>query len=106
MPLPVELNTPGGTTIVVRTPLTMTRARVVVEAGLPLLRGGEMVVDLEGVSEADSSAIAVLLAWQREQRRQSGKLRVENAPDGLRSIARAYGVEGEIDGIALPAGSE
>ena len=102
MRLPVEFD---GKTLFVRTPLTMTRARAVVEAGLPLLKGGEVVVDLAQVTEADSSAIAVLLAWQREQRSRSGSLRVQNAPAGLRSIAHAYGAEGEIDGISLPAGS-
>lgn len=103
MAVPVELD---GGTLFVRTPLTMTRARAVVEAGLPLLKGGEVVVDLAQVAEADSSAIAVLLAWQRAQRSRSGSLRVVNAPVGLRSIARAYGAEAEIDGIALPAGSQ
>jgi phospholipid transport system transporter-binding protein len=58
------------------------------------------VVDLTAVTDADSSALAVLLAWQREQRRRSGSLRVVGVPAGLSSIARVYGAEAEIDGIA------
>jgi phospholipid transport system transporter-binding protein len=89
-----------GKVLRVNAPLTMTRARTVVEAGLPFLKGGEVVVDLSAVTEADSSALAVLLAWQREQRRKSGSLRVIGVPAGLSSIARVYGAEAEIDGIA------
>lgn len=96
----VELD---GDRLRVGTPLTMQSARTVAEAGLRLLSGGALVVDLAAVREADSSAIAVLLAWQRAQRSRAGSLRVENAPAGLCSIARAYGADGAIDGLAASA---
>ena len=89
-----------GRVLRVSVPLTMTVARGVVEAGLPHLKGGDIEVDLSAVPEADSSALAVLLAWQREQKRRGGSLRVIGVPAGLSSIARVYGADSEIDGIA------
>jgi phospholipid transport system transporter-binding protein len=92
-----------GDRLLVRAPLTMLRACGVMEAGLRLLKGGDVVVDLSAVPEADSAALAVLLAWQREQHHWQGSLRVEHAPLGLRSIARVYGADHEIDGIDSPS---
>ena len=88
-----------GDVLRVTAALTMNEARAVVEAGLPLLAGGEVVIDLSQVTDADSSALAVLYAWQRAQKAAAGTLRVENAPAGLRSIARAYGVGDTLDGL-------
>ena len=92
-----------GNILTVRAPLTMTLARQAAESGLALLKGGDVVVDLAAVTEADSSALAVLLAWQRAQRQYGGAMRVVHVPSGLCSIARVYGMESEIVGLDCDA---
>jgi len=49
-------------------------------------------VDLAEVGELDSSALALLLAWLREAKRQNRSLSFANLPQGLTTIARLYGV--------------
>jgi phospholipid transport system transporter-binding protein len=76
----------------VLSPLTMEKAGAIVDAGRPALKGGEVTVDLSALPGADSSALAALFAWQREQQRQGGTLRVSGAPQGLLALAALYGV--------------
>lgn len=90
-------------TLHVGTPLTMASARTATDAGLAALgrltAGEEIVVDLGAVAEADSSALAVLLAWQRAAAAMDAALRVQHAPTGLQSIARVYGAESLLPGL-------
>ncbi|MDP9109173.1 MAG: STAS domain-containing protein, partial [Pseudomonadota bacterium] len=46
-------------------PLTFANASSVLADGLRAIDSGQSVIDLAGVSTIDSSAVAVLLAWQR-----------------------------------------
>jgi phospholipid transport system transporter-binding protein len=55
--------------------------------------GGVAVVDMGGVTRADSSALALLLEWLRGAGRSGARLRVENLTPDLASLARLYGVE-------------
>lgn len=48
------------------------------------------VIDLAGVTEADSSLLSLLLELSRQR---AGGLRVENAGAGIRSLAGLYGVD-------------
>lgn len=49
-------------------------------------------IDLAAVVEVDSSAVALLLRWQREAARLGKKLRFVNLPANLASLAELYGV--------------
>ena len=51
---------------------------------------GVSAVDLSGVTEADSSAVSLLLEWRRQA--QSDVLRFTNLPPALKSLAALYGV--------------
>ena len=73
--------------------LTFQNARAVLEQGCAAIRGGETEIDLSGVQAADSSAVAVLLAWQRIARKQGSTLTYRNIPAGLHSLADVYGVD-------------
>lgn len=73
--------------------LTIPHAKAELAAGLAAIAGGETTVDLAGVSEVDSSAVALLLAWQRGAKKQGRPLQILNLPQGLRSLANVYGVE-------------
>ncbi|WP_374337178.1 lipid asymmetry maintenance protein MlaB [Methyloversatilis sp.] len=61
------------------------------EAGLRLLKSAK-AIDLSAVGDVDSSAIAVLLAWERASGGGGSPLPVIGAPAGLSSLARLYEV--------------
>lgn len=79
-----------GNRLRIQVPMVMGTARSLLEAGRACLDGQEWVVDLSGVSEADSSGLAVLLEWQRCCRACGGSLRVEGMPSGLAALADLY----------------
>ena len=50
------------------------------------------VLDWSGVSEVDSSALALLFAWQRAARMRGRTISNAKVPDNLASLAKVYGV--------------
>jgi phospholipid transport system transporter-binding protein len=73
--------------------ITFQNARAVLEQGCAAIRGGQHELDLAGIKVADSSAVAVLLAWQRTARAAGATLRIQNMPAGIQSLAHVYGVD-------------
>jgi phospholipid transport system transporter-binding protein len=49
-------------------------------------------IDLSGVGEVDSSAVALLLRWRREPERLQRRIQFINLPAALASLAALYGV--------------
>ena len=74
-------------------PVTLGNVAALLEEGRRHLAEGAATVDLGEVTELDSSALALLLAWLRDARAAGRSLAFANLPDGLRTIARLYGVE-------------
>ncbi len=72
--------------------LTYDTAKGVLDAGLQAIAAGQQVIDLAQVSRVDSSAVAVLLGWQRAARERSVALHFTNPPASLTSLATLYGV--------------
>jgi phospholipid transport system transporter-binding protein len=62
------------------------------DAGESALLNGASVVDLAEVAEADSSAVAVLLAWTRVAAERKQVLSIVDVPDSIKSLATLYGV--------------
>ncbi|MCB1889989.1 MAG: STAS domain-containing protein [Rhodocyclaceae bacterium] len=85
-----------GDRLVVSGPMTMGEAPRLRQAGLAVLAKGSACIDLSGVEAVDSSALAVLLAWQRAGRR----LPIEGAPASLRSLATLYRLDELLDSPA------
>jgi phospholipid transport system transporter-binding protein len=81
-----------GGRLVVKVPLVMANARGLLEAGRSALRAGEQIFDFSEVSEADSSAIAVMLGWLRSAERSQSTVTFAHIPVGVRSLAELYGV--------------
>ena len=73
--------------------LTVINAKAALDQGLAANRGGQTVFDLATVKTADSSAVAVLLAWQRAARKSGVALSYVNLPASLKSLAALYGVD-------------
>jgi phospholipid transport system transporter-binding protein len=79
--------------IVLSGPVTLANVAQVLEEGRRHLAEGAATVDLAEVSELDSSALALLLAWLREARAAGRTIRFANLPESLQTIARLYGVQ-------------
>jgi len=60
-------------------------------ANLPLPDSG--MVDLAGLTHADSAALAVLLALRRRAAAEGRRLAFASVPPMLDSLARVYGIE-------------
>ena len=73
--------------------LTHASAKAALAAGLERIAAGATGVDCVQLEQFDSSALAVLLAWQRAARARGQALDVVNLPASLASLARAYGVD-------------
>ncbi len=52
-----------------------------------------LVLDLQGVSRADSAGLALLVEWLREARRRQVDVHFENIPAQLLAIARVSRLE-------------
>jgi phospholipid transport system transporter-binding protein len=76
----------------VTAPMVIATAAGLREAGEGALIGGASVIDLAGVAEADSSAVAVLLAWTRIASDRGQALTIVDVPASVRSLASLYGV--------------
>lgn len=48
--------------------------------------GGQTLIDLSGVTRADSAGVALLLEWMRDADAAGGRLRFVNAPAQIRAI--------------------
>lgn len=71
---------------------TLATVARLLEEGRAQIAAGVSTVDLGEVSELDSSALAMLLAWLREARARGRELAFVRLPEGLAAIARLYGV--------------
>lgn len=78
--------------LVIKVPLLMDNARLLLEAGCAALQPGEQVFDFSEVAEADSSAVAVMLGWLRAGARGQSAIKFAHIPAGVRSLAELYGV--------------
>ena len=73
--------------------LTFQNAKAALEQGYGAIKAGKTVFDLASVKTADSSAVAVLLAWKRAARKAGAALSYVNLPASLQSLAALYGVD-------------
>lgn len=67
-------------------------ARRLLEQGRAKIVAGEQIVDLSAVSDADSSAVAVMLGWLRHATATGAVIRFAGVPAGVLSLAELYGV--------------
>lgn len=73
--------------------LTFNNADAALAQGCAALSAGETIFDLGGVKAADSSALALMLAWQRRAQAQGRTLKFINVPANVNALATLYGVE-------------
>ena len=92
-----------GDRMIVSGALTLASVGDELVQGKAAIAAGARRVDLAGVGELDSSALALLLAWLREAKRLGAELSLANLPQGLTTIARLYGVAELLPAAAAPA---
>jgi phospholipid transport system transporter-binding protein len=73
--------------------LTHASARAALAAGLERIASGAAAVDCASLTQFDSSALAVLLAWRRAANARGITLDILNLPAALATLAQAYGVD-------------
>ena len=73
-------------------PVTLANVAGLLEEGRRHLAEGVRTVDFGEVTEMDSAALALCLAWLRDARAGGGSLGFANLPESLQTIARLYGV--------------
>lgn len=76
----------------VRGPLTLTTVELLLGDASRGVDGPEIRVDLSAVTEADSSAVGLLLAWVRDAAVGGRRMRFENLPSNLKSLIKLYDV--------------
>ncbi|MDR0701624.1 MAG: STAS domain-containing protein [Azoarcus sp.] len=69
--------------------LTLHTVAVYLERPLP---GGDFTIDLGGVTQADSAALALLLAWLRQAKARGSRVELRALPEPLRALAETYGI--------------
>ncbi|SHL93906.1 phospholipid transport system transporter-binding protein [Nitrosospira sp. Nsp11] len=72
--------------------ITINNVVAMVGQGIALFDRDNMVIDLARVTEVDSSAVSMLLEWQREAGRRNCPVRFANIPLNLRSLVQLYGL--------------
>ena len=81
-----------GDRIEVTGAMTMAAAAGLLAEGTAFLGRVDALFDLSGVTEVDSSALAVVFGWQRAAQRLNKTVRIANPPHNLLSLADVYGV--------------
>ena len=81
-----------GERLVVRGAVTLADVLRWRESGLEAINRDGLTIDLAGVSEADSSALSLLLEWQRAAKARGFRIKYSGLPENLRSLAQVYGV--------------
>lgn len=72
--------------------ITLSNAPALAAAGAAALAAGDCEFDFGAVSRADSSAVALLLDWQRSAQAAGRSLRLVNLPPAVIELADLYGV--------------
>ena len=73
-------------------PVTLANVAGLLEEGRRHLAEGVSSVDFGEVTEMDSAALALCLAWLRDAKARGGTFTCTNLPESLQTIARLYGV--------------
>lgn len=77
--------------------LTLDDAASVLEASRSLALPANGVVDFGGLMQADSAALAVMIALKRRGTAEGRTLTIRGIPASLHSLAVVYGVENLLD---------
>jgi phospholipid transport system transporter-binding protein len=81
-----------GNRLHVEGPIDVETVTPLMEQGTTHVRNGAAIVDLAGVTEVDSAAVALALIWVREAQAAGNTLEFVNLPPAMTNLARLYAV--------------
>jgi len=73
--------------------MSLANAVQLAELGMAAIHSGDASFDLSAVRTCDSSALVVLLAWQRTAQAAGRSIQVSGVPADMLSLATVYGVD-------------
>ncbi|HZF23719.1 MAG TPA: STAS domain-containing protein [Burkholderiales bacterium] len=82
-----------GERYLIEGPVTLAGVTALLAEGSRSFEGTPVVVDFSGVTEADSSAISLMLEWTRRMHGGNRQIFFANLGESLVSIANLYGVK-------------
>ena len=84
--------------------LSLRNAVSVSEAGLQAIHAGSDQIDMSTLQTIDSSAVAVMLAWQRQAQSLNRSLEFTGVPASLISLISLYGLNDffQVIGVSSP----
>jgi len=82
-----------GNKLGVQGPITIATVVEVIEQGVNLFDRTDLIIDLAQVTEVDSSAVSMLLEWQRKAQKNNQRLCFSNIPENLKNLTQLYGVD-------------
>jgi phospholipid transport system transporter-binding protein len=86
--------------VIVRGAVTIDSVVMLTETGIALFDDQPVTIDLDQVTEVDSSIVSMLLEWLRATQKNNQALQVINMPGSLKSLIQLYGIT---ELIPLPA---
>ena len=94
MPSPDYQASRTGDTISIAGQLDFQTATSAVERVVELMQEpGDLVIDLAGVTNSNSAALALLIEWLAVAQRENRQLSFTNVPDSLRQISSVCQVD-------------
>ncbi|MBC3806717.1 STAS domain-containing protein [Undibacterium seohonense] len=84
--------------------LSLRNAVTVSQAGLQAIHAGSDQIDMSTLQTIDSSAVAVMLAWQRQAQSLNRSLQFTGVPASLISLISLYGLNDffQVIGVSSP----
>jgi phospholipid transport system transporter-binding protein len=84
--------------------LSLRNAVTVTQAGLQAIHAGSDQIDMSTLQTIDSSAVAVMLAWQRQAQSLNRSLEFTGVPASLISLISLYGLNDffQVIGVTSP----
>ena len=73
--------------------MSLANAVQLAELGVAAIHNGDTTFDLSAVRTCDSSALVVLLVWQRTALASRRSIQVSGVPADMLSLATVYGVD-------------
>jgi len=82
----------NGHRIIVQGSITIDNVVTMTQRGAELFDQSHLVIDLDKVTEVDSTIISMLLEWLRTTRKSGYQLEFINIPQSLESLIQLYGI--------------
>ena len=81
--------------------MTLANVATLKKEGTAAMDSGDTSIDLSAVTRADSSAVSVLLSWERYAKEKGLTLQIVHVPSSLESLLVLYGVRSLFDRIIV-----